>query len=59
MNATNCPTCDELQRQIDKWSRIDWRTWRDLSQQLVIHQTRDHCLHIATPQPAKVRKIAA
>ncbi len=43
-----CPTCEELRREVERLRRIDWRSWRDAAQRLVEHQTRDHCLHVAT-----------
>ena len=45
----DCPVCAELREMAAIAQRIDYRTWADYCRRLVEHQTRDHCLHLATP----------
>ena len=55
---TDCPVCVELRELAEMAQRMDWRAGRKYYQLLVEHQTRDHCLHVATAiSPASILPI--
>ena len=52
--TTTCPTCQQYEAEIRYMAQNDYRRARELYKAYVEHQTRDHCLHIATPkEPVK------